>query len=293
MGDYELSTQRFTTITRSSLEEEQFREAPYAPSQLSYEPVRDREEADDSYLTATSVDRSRAKRRPSRFKNVYTGDKLQSTPRQLLWTWITALASCLWMAFTTLFAFNCSLPKPLAASLLPPRSEDSLLILNILSHGMVLLLGLLTSQAFETVRRALASSKKGIPVGSFLGLSRATGLLGVISVLFNGKFSGFLKLDGPQFWSMQRYFFPSLQLMTSLFLLLLNTIIGIALLSNISIVSSWKSVESIDISASGLSPINASIAQTIYPGDFWDWIYSLLPSPNYVFPITPTRCSLA
>jgi hypothetical protein len=69
-------------------------------------------------------------------------------------------------------------------------------------------------------------------------------------------------------------------------------IVGIALLSNISVVSSWRSVEIININASGLSPINASIAQYLDPSEYWNWIWSLLESPDYVFPISPTRCSL-
>jgi hypothetical protein len=214
-------------------------------------------------------------------------------PRQLLWPWVTALASSLWIAFTTLFAFNCSLPAPFAAPLLPSRAEESLLILNILSHGTLLLLGALTSQAFEAVRWALASSRNGIPAGSFLGLSRATGLLGVISLLVSSKGRGLLKLDGQHFWGMQRYFSSKPSINPSVFLFLINAIVGIALLSNISVVSSWRSVEIIDISASGLAPINGSIAETLYPSTYWGWIYSLLPSSNFVLPVTPTRCSLA
>jgi len=72
-----------------------------------------------------------------------------------------------------------------------------------------------------------------------------------------------------------------------------NAIVGIALLSNISVVQSWRPVEAIDISSAGLSAINVSIASEIDAGDLWGWIYSLLPSPNYVLPVTPTRCTLA
>ena len=124
--------------------------------------------------------------------------------RQLLSTWIQALLSGLLMTFTIIFAFNCSLPKPFAVWLLPSRSEDTLLILNACSHGTVLLLAALTSGAFETVRWALASSKRGIPAGSFLGLSRATGLLGVLSLFVGGDRRGYLKVDGQQFWGTQR-----------------------------------------------------------------------------------------
>ena len=198
-----------------------------------------------------------------------------------------------WIAFTTIFAFNCSRSKPFAYSLFLSKSEDSILVLNILSHGTLLLLGTLTLQAFETVRWALASSRNGIPAGSFLGLSRATGLFGVLRLFVSRNWGGFLRLDGQQFWGVQRYYSSMASINESLFLLLVNGLVGIALLSHINVVPSWRSVETIDISASGLTPINATIAQYITARDYWAFIYSLLPSTNYVFPVPPTRCSLA
>lgn len=160
MEQYELDppNQRYSTIIPESAShgEQQYRNAPYPPSQLSYKPVDPEEEADYSSLIASTTSQRHPRRRTITFQQNAT--KLQSTPRQLLWTWVTALVSALWMAFTVIFAFNCSLRRPFSQRLLPPRSEDSLLILNVLSHGTVLLLGQLTSQAFETVRWALASS---------------------------------------------------------------------------------------------------------------------------------------
>ena len=195
MEEYELDppNQKLSTIIPESgwHGDQRYRNAQYPPSQLSYEPVDYEEEADYSGLIGTSLKQRHQRRRTITFQQ--NGTKLQSMPRQLLWPWITALVSALWMAFTAIFAFNCSLPKPFSQRLLPTRSEDSLLILNVLSHGTLLLLGQLTSQAFEAVRWALASSPNGVPAASFLGLSRATGLLGVVSVLVSGR-GGFLTL---------------------------------------------------------------------------------------------------
>jgi hypothetical protein len=241
-------------------------------------------------LIGTSLTRGHQRHRTVTFQ--HNGTKLQSTPRQLLWPWITALVSALWLAFATIFAFNCSLPKPFFQRLLPTRSEDSLLILNIFSHGTILLLGQLTSQAFESIRWSLASSPKGVPAASFLGLSRATNLLGVVSVLISGR-GGFLTFDGHRFWGIQRYSFLNSCINGSMFLFLVNVMVGIALLSNIGVVKSWRSVETIDISSAGLSAVNTLIADEIDALNVWGWIYSLLPSPNYVLPVTPTRCTLA
>jgi len=205
MEQYELDplNQRYSTIIPESAwhgEERYYRNARYPPSQLPYEPV-DYEEADYSGLIGSKTTQRHPRRRKFTFQ--HNGTKLQSMPRQLLWPWVTAFISALWMVFTTIFAFNCSLRRPFSQRLLPPRSEDSLLILNILSHGTLLLLGQLTSQAFETVRWALASSPNGVPAGSFLGLSRATGLFGVLSVMISGR-GGFMTFDGHRLWGIQR-----------------------------------------------------------------------------------------
>ena len=73
---------------------------------------------------------------------------------QFLWTWALTLFSLLWRTFTIICAYNCSLPNPFSTVVLSPSSEDTLLVLKILSHGTLLLLGALTSQAFKTVRWA-------------------------------------------------------------------------------------------------------------------------------------------
>lgn len=202
MEEYELPDQRLMDVSPSSWKgETQFRTATYPRSHLSHEPIGYEEVPDDTELIGTTIDGNRPR---ARTRNRYNGSKLRSMWRQLLSTWILALLSGLLMAFTIFFAFNCSLQKPFAVWLLPSRSEDTLLVLNACAHGIVLLLAALTSRAFETVRWALASSERGIPAGSFLGLSRATGLLGVLNLFVGGDRRGYLKVDGQQFWGTQR-----------------------------------------------------------------------------------------
>jgi hypothetical protein len=77
-----------------------------------------------------------------------------------------------------------------------------------------------------------------------------------------------------------------------LFLFLLNIAVGIALLSNTSVVHSWREVESLNFKYSGLGPINATISEDAWPLQYWAWLYSLLSTPNYVITVPPTRCSL-
>jgi hypothetical protein len=292
MEEYVLLDQRGTDVPVSRQGESELRSATYPPSYLSYEPVGYEDFPDDTRLIGTAPDGNRPSQRRRNFGN-YNGSKLKSMPRQLLTSWILALLSGLWMIFTIIFAFNCSLPKPFATWLLPSRSEDALLILNVCSHATVLLLTALTSGAFEAVRWAHAASKNGIPALTFLGLSRATGLLGVLSLFIGGDKRGFLKRDGEQFWGTQRYYLPEASINERLFLFLLNAIVGIALLSNVSVVPSWRNTESVQFNFSGLGPINATLASEVWPLDYWAWLYSLLSTPNYVINVPPTRCSLA
>src|SRR5208282_4128875 len=77
-----------------------------------------------------------------------------------------------------------------------------------------------------------------------------------------------------------------------LFLFLLNIVVGISLLSNTSIVQSWREVESLNFRSSGLGPINATIAEDAWPLAYWAWLYSLLSTPNFVINVPPTRCAL-
>lgn len=74
----------------------------------------------------------------------------------------------------------------------------------------------------------------------------------------------------------------------------MNAAVGIALLSNARVTPSWHTVESFPLIASGLGPINASIATDpgTSPLAFWSWIYSLLYTPSSVIPMSPTRCSV-
>jgi len=133
------------------------------------------------------------------------GTRLDSTFRQFSWTWILSLIATAWVIFTICFAYNCTLLSPFSTSLLFSKPENTLLMLNILSHGTIILLKDLMSSAFEAVRWAFASSKKGVSASNFIGLSRATNALGVLGLVFSksGSPCG-LGRDGYRLWGCQR-----------------------------------------------------------------------------------------
>jgi hypothetical protein len=110
------------------------------------------------------------------------GERLKSTFKQRASSWVTICATLLWLTFTVFFAYNATLGVPLFASLVFAPSK-TITVLNILSHVTVVLLQLVTSDVFEAVRWALASSQKGISSFAFLALSRATSSMGVLYLI--------------------------------------------------------------------------------------------------------------
>lgn len=187
----------------ASHEDTRFRDPGHISNEKSdYNVIADNTRS--TYPTWIHVD-AKAGYRELFANNENYGVKLQSTIKLLSAAWVTAGFSTIWIIFTLIFVYNCSLPTPFSNSLLPSKSQDTLLILNILSHGIVLLLGMLTIQAFEATRWRLASSRKGIPAGSFLCLSRATGVPGILELFRGGNWADFLKVGGLQFWGIQRY----------------------------------------------------------------------------------------
>lgn len=137
-------------------------------------------------------------------QSIPPGTRLQSTFRQFLWTWILSLIAAAWVIFTICFAYNCTLLNPFSTSLLFSKPENTLLMLNILSHGTIILLKDLASSAFEAVRWAFASSKKGVSASNFIGMSRATNALGVLGLVFSRYGSYGLGKDGYRLWGLQR-----------------------------------------------------------------------------------------
>jgi hypothetical protein len=149
----------------------------------------------------------------------------------------------------------------------------------------------LTSSVFEAVRWAFASSRSGIPASSFLSLSRATSVFGILNLLIGNEKHSLVRKDGHRFWSLQRYYLCNSS-DERIFFILLHAGVGIALLTNVSFTSSWRVVEPFFLNATGIGPINATIAVNSFgPLNFWAWFYGLLVSPNYATFILPTKCS--
>lgn len=124
--------------------------------------------------------------------------KLPATWRQFLWIEALVLFTAVWIVVTIVFAYNSVENNPLIPAWFHLPPNRTLLILNILSHGAVLLLQILTSITFETVRWAAASSVNGISPLAFLVLSKSTDTRGVLSLVFHRGL-------GHMGWGLQRF----------------------------------------------------------------------------------------
>lgn len=134
-------------------------------------------------------------------------DRVPDSPirRQRL-TLLLAVLSVASMSFTVFFAYNSSSEQPVSSMLIFERPERSILVLNIVSQITIYCLAELTLSVFDSVRWAFACSTSGISAYTFLALSRATNVIGVLYlILGNGVKPGTIQGDGHRLWGGQRY----------------------------------------------------------------------------------------
>lgn len=118
---------------------------------------------------------------------------------------IITLACC---GATSYFAYNATLetPDPL---FIPEDPNQTIGILNAMSTICAFLLGELVQAVFERTRWILASRSKGLSMTDFLGMSRATSIVGVFALLFwsKGKKSYRNSGSNSSIWIVKRYLF--------------------------------------------------------------------------------------
>src|SRR5271169_6443774 len=134
---------------------------------------------------------------------VPTSNDFQSPMRKQRYTLILATLTAGCMAFTVFFAYNSSLEHPMSSKLIFNRPEKSILVLNIASQITIFCLAELTTCVLDAVRWAFASSVTGASAYTFLALSRATNVIGVVCLLL-GKDSQESGRDGHRIWGGQR-----------------------------------------------------------------------------------------
>jgi hypothetical protein len=115
----------------------------------------------------------------------------QHLPQHLLF-----ILTALWLILTICLSFLSSSPNP---PLIFTRPEWTVLVLTFLSNGSVFLLGELTVVTNEMLRWTMCARPSGVGIATFLGLSRATSNIGVLSLFFSNQNIQHRK------WCFQRY----------------------------------------------------------------------------------------
>jgi hypothetical protein len=125
--------------------------------------------------------------------------------RQQRYTILISIATAASMSFTIFFAYNSSLELPVAPDLIFERPERTILVLNVASQITIFLLAELISATLEAARWAFACSASGASAYTFLALSRATNLVGVLCLLGgHGPQPKKFERDGHRLWGSQR-----------------------------------------------------------------------------------------
>lgn len=77
-----------------------------------------------------------------------------------------------------------------------------------------------------------------------------------------------------------------------LFFVGLHAVVGVILLADVSINSTWLPIRTLSLTGFGLGRIDTTLASSANLPVFWAWFYSVLVSPNYSLILPPNReCS--
>jgi hypothetical protein len=140
----------------------------------------------------------------------YQGTRLQSSARQLYLDWGLAAGTVWWCLITAIYAYNATLERP-RLNIVFTDTRWTLAFVSALSQISMFFVGELVQATFERVRWTLASRNKGLLLTNFLGMSRATSLVGVLGLLvLSGKGGQRSTIreklaDKRQMWILQRY----------------------------------------------------------------------------------------
>src|SRR5271170_88579 len=97
----------------------------------------------------------------------------------LLWSFLTAIS----VSVTVFFAYNSSLDKPVSSRFIFTRPERTIFVLNVLTQITIFCLTEVTLTVFDALRWVFASSSSGISAPTFLVMSRATNITGVLCLV--------------------------------------------------------------------------------------------------------------
>ena len=219
-----------------------------------------------------------------------SGITLNSKYRQHWLSCLLLIATSMWISATICFAFLSSSHSPRSVFSKP---EKTILALNIASNLSALLLGTLVHVASDTLRWSFAASSSGVGARTFLSLSKATSLYGVV-ILLSSR-AGL----SHRIWGFQRYDNPTPMAQFRLLLILIVGILGVALLFDVGFELLYIPITNNrnDV-LSGIPSFNASLVKLnpeVLPGLFFMSSQRFLgdPKSTYSFPPISRPCILS
>jgi len=117
-----------------------------------------------------------------------------------------AFLAIAFLSVTIFFAYNYCSPQPISSKLMFKEPGNSILLLNLLSQMTMFCLTELAFSVLDVLRWAFVSRSSGTSAYTFLALSRATNLAGVLYLIFGkGPMRRGFEGDNHRLWSLQRY----------------------------------------------------------------------------------------
>jgi hypothetical protein len=122
---------------------------------------------------------------------------LESRRRRFLPTWLVAVMTLASAAATVWYSTRAMLDSRALPPSLSHGPGMTVLVVNVLSHLVAFLCLTLYTETMEALRWALACRRVGVPLTTFLAMSRATPLMGVLHLC---------RVRGAhQFWAVTRF----------------------------------------------------------------------------------------
>jgi len=107
---------------------------------------------------------------------------LESKFKQHYATWLLVFFAASSLAISTWIICVTFISRKQVPSYLRLSQDHTVTLVNVLTHFVTYLVWQLVDSAFEALRWSIASRTKGILITSFLAMSRANGLLGILDL---------------------------------------------------------------------------------------------------------------
>ena len=121
--------------------------------------------------------------------------------------WLLAACSIALTSFTVYYGWNASFSSSPSARFLWNQPDNTIFTVNVLSYLATILVSTLVTATCDQLRWTKCCAEQGMPFLTFLALSSATPVSGLLHLLLSPlpPLVSLLRSMGPRLWSLQRY----------------------------------------------------------------------------------------